>query len=66
MLEKWKFKNKNHFFRTNIWSEEAYWGRDKIAEFLIEHGANVDAKEKDEWTPLHLAAESGISTKIHI
>jgi ankyrin repeat protein len=26
---------------------------------LLEHGANVNAKDVDHWTPLHLAAENG-------
>lgn len=34
-------------------------GNLQCVQFLIENGANVDAREGDRWTPLHLAAKSG-------
>lgn len=37
-----------------------YWvGNEKIAELLADHNAVIDAKNVDEITPLHLAAENG-------
>lgn len=35
-------------------------GHEKIAEILIEAGANVDAKDEDNFTPLHLSAQNGV------
>jgi ankyrin repeat protein len=37
----------------------AFWGRYEIAEMLIEHGANVNAKAKEGVAPLHEAARMG-------
>lgn len=34
-------------------------GRFKLARFLIEHGANVNAVDKSRDTPLHLIAVAG-------
>lgn len=34
-------------------------GHEKIAEILLKSGANVDAKEEDDFTPLHLSAQNG-------
>ncbi|EWC44545.1 hypothetical protein DRE_06717 [Drechslerella stenobrocha 248] len=34
-------------------------GREDIITLLIENGARVDAKEKDGWTPMMLAAQNG-------
>jgi ankyrin repeat protein len=36
--------------------EAAFWGRPRIAEFLIERGANVNAKSDRRRVPLHEAA----------
>jgi ankyrin repeat protein len=30
-----------------------------VVEYLIKEGAQVDAKEEDDWTPLHLTAQNG-------
>lgn len=34
-------------------------GHTDVARVLIEHGAEMNAKEENEWTPLHLAAQNG-------
>ena len=31
----------------------------RIAELLLTHGAEVDARNKDHWTPLHIACQNG-------
>jgi ankyrin repeat protein len=31
----------------------------KVARVLLEHGANVNARDSDHWTPLHAAAARG-------
>lgn len=33
----------------------AYWGADSVAQFLIEKGADVNAKDRKSWTPLVIA-----------
>lgn len=32
---------------------------DDIAELLVEHGANIDAEDRELWTPLHASAACG-------
>lgn len=34
-------------------------GHDKIVDFLIKNGANVDSEDRNDQTPLHLAALNG-------
>lgn len=34
-------------------------GREKIANLLIEKGANVDLKDRAGYTPLHISAKYG-------
>ncbi|KIN00709.1 hypothetical protein OIDMADRAFT_124708, partial [Oidiodendron maius Zn] len=34
-------------------------GRDKIARMLLEKGADIQAKDGDQETPLHLACSKG-------
>lgn len=34
-------------------------GQDKVADLLIEKGADVNAKLKTNWTALHMASENG-------
>ena len=36
--------------------EAAYNGHKEIAELLISNGADVNAKDKDSWIPMHMAA----------
>lgn len=36
-----------------------YLGNESVAEVLIRHGANVNAENKDKWTPLHCSANVG-------
>lgn len=31
-------------------------GYSKVVAFLLEHHANVDAEDRDRWTPVHAAA----------
>lgn len=31
-----------------------------IAKILVEHGANMNVKDENNWTPLHFAAYGGI------
>lgn len=38
-----------------------FLGREKVAELLIRNGANVNQKDHQGKTPLHLAAEQGNS-----
>jgi ankyrin repeat protein len=33
----------------------AYWGADAVAAFLIDHGADVNARNRKSWTPLVIA-----------
>lgn len=34
-------------------------GHEKIVDILIQAGADIEARQEDGWTPLHLAAERG-------
>jgi uncharacterized protein len=34
-------------------------GRVDVAQLLLEHGADVDARDNDERSPLHLASDGG-------
>jgi ankyrin repeat protein len=40
------------------WRKE--WGKVDLARFLIEHGADVSAKDKNGLTPLHWAVQGGV------
>ena len=37
----------------------ARYGHKEIVEYLVEKGADVNAKDKEGWTPLHFAAQEG-------
>ncbi|MCH7726491.1 MAG: ankyrin repeat domain-containing protein [Planctomycetes bacterium] len=37
----------------------AYFGREKVAAYLVSRGANVNLADGRGWTPLHLAARRG-------
>jgi ankyrin repeat protein len=30
-----------------------------VSRVLIDHGANVNARQRDHWTPMHISAEKG-------
>lgn len=36
-----------------------YLGQSNVVRLLLQNGANVDAKNKDKWAAIHLAAENG-------
>ena len=38
----------------------------RIAELLLTHGAEVDARNKDHWTPLHIACQNGKLEIVHL
>lgn len=44
----------NRLWNMNIWNKK----RTNIFKLLLNHGADVNAKGKDGWTPLHLAVRS--------
>lgn len=46
------------FNRWTALHATAHKGHVEIAEFLIKHGANVNVKDKDGYTPLHNTADS--------
>ena len=35
-------------------------------QILLEHGADVDAEEEDDWTPLHMAASYGHTKTVRV
>lgn len=39
-------------------------GKERIAKLLIDYGADVNAKDKTEWTPLHCAVRTDDNKKI--
>lgn len=41
-------------------------GHEKIVQILIRSGAKVDAKDDDNFTPLHLSAQNGDSLHLNI
>ena len=46
--------------------EAAQWGCGKVVEFLIDHGATIDAKDIRHRTPLHVAAERARTNVVKI
>ena len=46
-------------FETTPLHIAAAYKRKEIIELLIANGANVKAKDRDEWTPLHFATNAG-------
>src|SRR5687767_585567 len=64
-----KLINLKQTFRVNrkpYWSDEytalhraAEQGREDVVAYLIEKGADVNAKGPLDWTPLHVAAQKG-------
>ena len=34
-------------------------GKEKVVRVLLRNGADVNSRERDEWTPLHLVAQNG-------
>lgn len=41
-------------------------GTDNIADLLVRNGANINALDKDEDTPLHVSALHGINQIIYV
>lgn len=39
--------------------EAVYYGSTEVCELLLEYGADVNAKDKKDFTPLHLAVGEG-------
>jgi len=39
--------------------ETSAYGNEKIVEYLVEHGANIDGASNNEWTPLGIASAYG-------
>jgi len=37
----------------------AYYGHLSVVEYLVNQKADINAKNKDDWTPLHGAARNG-------
>ena len=55
-------------FNTPLYDAAANKWREgtKIAEFLLVKGAKIDAKNHDDYTPLHFAAESGTRERVEL
>lgn len=34
-------------------------GKEKVVRVLLRNGADVNSRERDDWTPLHLVAQNG-------
>lgn len=52
------FSNQSFYFFGLIWS--LFSGYVEITKILIEYGASVNARRRDKYTPLHLAAWNGV------
>jgi ankyrin repeat protein len=52
------FGNVRNPFRTSTLPVEKK-ERSNLAKVLIEHGANVNSQDTDNWTPLHFASKDG-------
>ena len=50
---------KNAYDRSVLHKAEYYSGSATLLENLITQGADVNARDKGAWTPLHLAAKNG-------
>eukprot|EP00051_Salpingoeca_urceolata_P005315 m.72059 g.72059 ORF g.72059 m.72059 type:complete len:145 (-) comp14231_c1_seq2:1369-1803(-) len=37
----------------------AFWGNTEVCRYLLEHGAQIDARDQASWTPLHRASFHG-------
>lgn len=40
----------------NVIIDFKHAGHERVVEFLLEHGADVNAREKDGWTPMNVVA----------
>ena len=46
-------------FETNEDGEASRHGHLEVSRVLVDHGANVDARQRTHWTPMHLSARNG-------
>ena len=54
------------FRSTTLLHEAARWGSVEAIRVLLEHGADVNARKKDDTTPLHQAARWWTVEVIHV
>lgn len=43
----------------------AYMGHVDTMDLLLQHGADINARDRNQYTPLHVAAASGMSQKLN-
>lgn len=52
-------------FHTAL-QEAAWWGQDKTVAFILDHGADIDARAKDSSTALQLASSNNHAVVVEI
>lgn len=61
-----KFTRTRGKFVVLLFKNKSISGREIMVEFLISRGANVSLGDKDQLTPLHSAAQKGITQSISL
>eukprot|EP01112_Ceratiomyxa_fruticulosa_P021510 TRINITY_DN758_c0_g2_i4.p1 TRINITY_DN758_c0_g2~~TRINITY_DN758_c0_g2_i4.p1 ORF type:complete len:517 (-),score=88.11 TRINITY_DN758_c0_g2_i4:102-1652(-) len=58
LREKW--------YRQTALHISASRGHEKILSVLLDHGADIDATDRDDWTPLHIACSKGNRSVVEV